>query len=131
MSVVVILRQSGVMAAALVERMAPEDLWTLFQRVVAPVPVRPQSGGHRRRGDREVLAASMFVATSGCTWNQLPPDFGLSGVTALPRFTEWTESRVWPNLHRLALDELGSRSELDWSRCPIDSVSVRALKGAS
>ncbi|MGY5099194.1 IS5 family transposase [Streptomyces sp. 900105245] len=117
------------MNAALVERMAPEDLWTLFQRVVPPAPVRPQGGGHRRRGDREVLAAIIFVATSGCTWNQLPPGFGLSGVAAFRRFTEWTEARVWAKLHRLVLDELGARGELDWSRCAIDSVSVRALKG--
>ncbi|UOB08014.1 IS5 family transposase [Streptomyces sp. HP-A2021] len=119
------------MTAALVERMAPEDLWTLFQRVVPPAPVCPQGGGHRRRGDREVLAAIIFVATSGCTWNQLPPGFGLSGVTAFRRFTEWTEARVWAKLHRLVLDELGARGELDWSRCAIDSVSVRALKGAA
>ncbi|MGV9556657.1 IS5 family transposase [Streptomyces sp. NPDC003522] len=109
--------------------MALEDLWTLFQRVVPPAPVRPQGGGHRRRGDREVLAAIIFVATSGCTWNQLPPGFGLSGVTAFRRFTEWTEARVWAKLHRLVLDELGARGELDWSRCVIDSVGVRAFKG--
>jgi len=119
------------MIAALVERLAPEDLWELFQRGVPPTPERPQGGGHRRRGDREVLAAIIFVATSGCTWNQLPPGFGLSGVTAFRRFTEWTEARVWAKLHRLVLDELGSRGELDWSRCAIDSVSVRALKGGS
>ncbi|WP_189719385.1 IS5 family transposase [Streptomyces spectabilis] len=117
------------MTAALVERMAPEDRWALFQRVVPPAPQRPQGGGHRRRGDREVLAAIIFVATSGCTWNQLPPGFGLSGVTAFRRFTEWSEARVWAKLHRLVLDELGARGDLDWSRCAIDSVSVRALKG--
>ncbi|WP_199827544.1 IS5 family transposase [Streptomyces xylophagus] len=117
------------MSDALAERMAPEELWTLFQRVVPPAPVRPQGGGHRWRGDREVLAAIIFVATSGCTWNQLPPGFGLSGVTAFRRFTEWTEARVWAKLHRLVLDELGARGELNWSRCAIDSVSVRALKG--
>lgn len=126
-----ILRHSGVMTAALVERLAPEDLWELFQRVVPPAPERPQGGGHRRRGDREVLAAIIFVATSGCTWNQLPPGFGLSGVTAFRRFTEWTEARMWAKLHRLVLDELGSRGGLDWSRCAIDSISVRALKGGS
>ncbi|MFK0160810.1 IS5 family transposase [Streptomyces sp. NPDC090493] len=117
------------MTAVLVERLAPEDLWELFQRVVPPAPQRPQGGGHRRRGDREVLAAIIFVATSGCTWNQLPPGFGLSGVTAFRRFTEWTEARAWARLHRLVLDELGSRGGLDWLRCAIDSVSVRALKG--
>ncbi|MEU7688802.1 IS5/IS1182 family transposase, partial [Streptomyces spectabilis] len=51
------------MTAVLVERIAPGELWALFQRVVPPVPQRPQGGGHRRRGDREVLAAIIFVAT--------------------------------------------------------------------
>ena len=77
-----------------------------------------------------MLAAIIFMATSGI-WNQLPPGFGLSGATAFRRFTEWSEARVWAKLHRLVLDELGSRGDLDWSRCAIDSVSVRALKGGS
>jgi hypothetical protein len=38
---------------------------------------------------------------------------------------------VWAKLHRLVLDELGSPGGVDWSRCAIDSVSVRALKGGS
>ncbi|SFT21076.1 Putative transposase of IS4/5 family [Streptomyces sp. ok210] len=76
-----------------------------------------------------MLAAIIFVATSGCTWNQLPPGFGLSGVIVFRRFTEWTEVRVWAKLHCLVLDEVGSRGGLDRSRCSIDSDSVRALKG--
>ncbi|MFI2511703.1 IS5 family transposase [Streptomyces sp. NPDC018972] len=103
--------------------MAPDALWELFQRVVPPAPVRPQGGGRRRHGDREVLAAIIFVATSGYTWNQLPPGFGPSGVTAFRRFTEWSQARVWAKLHRLVLDELGARGDLDWSRCAINSVS--------
>ncbi|WP_330280734.1 IS5 family transposase [Streptomyces sp. NBC_00056] len=117
------------MTTKLVERLVPDGLWELFQRVVPPAPTRPQGGGRRRHGDREVLAAIVFVATSGCTWNQLPPGIGPSGVTAFRRFTEWSQARVWARLHRLVLDELGVQGELDWSRCAIDSVSVRALKG--
>lgn len=74
-------------------------------------------------------AAIVFVATSDCTWSQLPPGFGLSGVTPFRRFTEWTKARVGAKLHHLIPDELGARGELDWSRCAIDSVSTRALKG--
>lgn len=37
--------------------------------------------------------------------------------------------RVWARLHRVVLDALGARGELDWSRCAIDSVSVRAAEG--
>jgi transposase len=113
----------------IVERLVPDELWELFQRVVPEAPSRPQGGGRRRHGDREVLAAIVFVATSGCTWRQLPTaSFGPSGATAHRRFTEWTKARVWAKLHRLVLDELGSRGELDWSRCAIDSVNMRALK---
>ncbi|MCE7078729.1 IS5 family transposase [Streptomyces sp. ST2-7A] len=110
--------------------MVPDELWELFQQVVPPAPTRPQGGGRRRYGDREVLAAIVFVATSGCTWQQLPPGFGPSGPTAHRRFTEWTKAGVWAKLHRLVLDEIGSRGGVDWSRCAVDSVNMRAEKGA-
>lgn len=117
---------------SIVERLVPDELWELFQRVVPEAPSRPQGGGRRRHGDREVLAAIVFVATSGCTWQQLPSaSFGPSGATAHRRFAEWSKARVWARLHRLVLDELGSRGELDWSRCAIDSVNMRALKRGS
>ncbi|MFE5716924.1 IS5 family transposase [Streptomyces erythrochromogenes] len=102
----------------------------LFRRVVPPAEVkRPQGGGRRRAGDREALAAIIFVATSGCTWRQLPPVFGPSWQTAYRRFAQWSQARVWARLHRVVLDELGARGQLDWSRCAIDSVSLRAAKG--
>ncbi|RAG81768.1 IS5/IS1182 family transposase, partial [Streptacidiphilus pinicola] len=54
--------------ASLAERLVPDELWELFRRVVPPTEVvRPQGGGRRRAGDREVLTAIIFVATSGCT----------------------------------------------------------------
>ncbi|MFD9519630.1 IS5 family transposase [Streptomyces sp. NPDC059979] len=113
----------------IVERLVPDALWELFQRVVPEAPSRPQGGGRRRHGDREVLAAIVFVATSGCTWQQLPTaSFGPSGATAHRRFSEWSKARVWAKLHRLVLDEHGARGERDWSRCAIDSVNMRALK---
>ncbi|MFJ7414695.1 IS5 family transposase [Streptomyces sp. NPDC098077] len=109
-------------------QLVPDRLWELLLRVMPEAPVRPQGGGRRRADDRGVLAAILFVATSGCTWRQLPPMFGASWQTAHRRFTHWTEARVRAKLHRLVLDELGARGELDWSRCAIDSVSLRAAK---
>jgi transposase len=116
---------------AFLQRLVPDELWELFQRVVPPAPTRPQGGGRRRVGDRVVLAAIVYVATTGCAWRQLPPVFGASWQTVHRRFTEWSAARVWAKLYRIMLDELGARGELDWSRCAIDSVSVRAVKGGS
>ncbi|MEU9919233.1 IS5 family transposase [Streptomyces sp. NPDC051001] len=113
----------------MVERLVPDRLWELFERVVPAVPVRPQGGGRRRYSDRNVLAAILSVAASGCTRRQTPEAFGPSWSTVYRRFAEWSQARVWAKLHRLVLDELGSQGELDWSRCAIDSVNMRALKG--
>ncbi|WP_413254735.1 IS5 family transposase [Streptomyces pseudovenezuelae] len=113
----------------IVEQLAPDGLWEIFQDVAPEPPARAQGGGWRRCDDRAVLAAIIYVATSGCTWRQLPPVFGASWQTVHRRFTVWSKARVWAKLHRVVLDRLGAKGELDWSRCAIDSVSVRAVKG--
>lgn len=113
----------------MMQRLVPDKLGELFLRVVPEAPVRHQGGGRRRADDRGVLAAIVFVATSGCTWRQLPPVFGASWRTVHRRVSQWTAAPVWAKLHRVILDELGSDGILDWSRCAIDSVSLRALKG--
>ncbi len=107
----------------------PDGLWEIFLDVAPAPPTRAQGGSRRRCNDRAVLAAVIFVATSGCTWRQLPPVFGASWQTVHRRFTYWSKARVWAKLHRVVLDRLGANGELDWSRCVIDSISVRAVKG--
>ena len=111
---------------SLAERLVPDELWESFQSVVPPRPARPQGGGRRRHDDRQVLAAIVFVATSDCTWRQLPPVFDASWQTVYRRFAEWSAAQVWAKLHRAVVDEPGACGESDWSRCAIDSVSLRA-----
>lgn len=114
--------------AILADRLVPDELWELFRQVVPPTDlIRPQGGGRRRAGDREVLAAIVFVATTGCSWRQSPPVFGPAWPTVYRRFAQWSKARVWARLHRVILDEPGVRSESDWSRRAIECVRVRAL----
>lgn len=83
-----------------------------------------QGGEQRRCDDRAVLAAITFVATTGCTWRQLPPVFSASGQTVHRRFADWSAARVWAKLHRVLLDQLGANGNVDWSRCAIDSIGL-------
>ncbi len=90
----------------IVERPVPDGLWEIFQTVAPEPPVRAQGGDRRRCDDRAVLAAIIFVATSGRAWRQLPPVFGASWQTVHRRFTDWSRARVWAKLHRVVLDRL-------------------------
>ncbi|MFV2197178.1 hypothetical protein [Nocardiopsis sp. LOL_012] len=52
-----------------------------------------------------------------------------SRATAHRWFQTWTETGLWPTIHRTILDELGRRALLDWSRATVDSQSIRAKRG--
>jgi transposase len=70
---------------------------------------------------------------SSCSWANLPAkQLGCgSPVTCWRRVRDWQQAGVWDRLHRLVLDGLSEAQLLDWSRGCIDSVSVRAKRGAS
>jgi transposase len=93
---------------------------------------RRQGGGKRRADDRAVLAAIVYLVQAGCSWWKLPAQmFGVSRSTAHRRFTQWTAYGLWEQLHQQFLHRLGVVSEIDWSRAVVDSISVRAEKGAT
>jgi transposase len=82
--------------------------------------------------ERAALEGILFVLHTGCRWRDLPPQLGYgSGHTAWQRLRGWQQAGVWDRLHRLVLDELSEPSLIDRSRGCVDSVSVRAKRGAS
>jgi transposase len=70
---------------------------------------------------------------TGVPWRLLPTrELGCgSPVTCWRRLRDWQRVGVWQRLHQLLLDELGRDGRLDWSRASLDSVSVRAKRGAA
>jgi transposase len=81
--------------------------------------------------DRAVLAAISYLTQAGCSWWKLPEGmFGVTRATAHRRFAEWTKAGLWPALHLAVLQRLQALEALDWSRAVIDSIQIRAEKGA-
>lgn len=82
--------------------------------------------------DRAALEGILFVLHTGCRWRDLPVELGRgSEHTAWRRLRHWQEAGVWETLHQRVLGELSEEQTLDWSRGSIDSVAVRAKRGAS
>jgi hypothetical protein len=59
----------------------------------------------------------------------IPAAQGGGEDTADIEFPAQAGAGVFDRVHQTVLDRLGEQGELDWSRAPLDSVSVRAKRG--
>jgi transposase len=112
------------------QRLVPDALWEIVEPLLPRFEKRPQGGGTAPTEPREVFTAIVFVLTTGCAWQHLPPSFSVSVPTAHRRFTAWSKAELWVRLHTELLDRLGARGDLDWSSALLDAASVRAKRGA-
>jgi transposase len=100
-----------------------------------PAAVADSSGPLRRPSridDRACLAGIVYQLRTGVPWRLLPVrELGCgSPVTCWRRMRDWQRADVWQRLHHQLLDQLGRDGRLDWSRASLNSLSVRAKRGA-
>ena len=113
------------------EALVPDDLWEAVEPLLPEEPPKPK-GGRPRVSDRAAFAGIVFVLRTGIAWQMLPTELGCgSGSTCWRRLRDWQEAGVWARLHQTLLDWLGDVAAIDWSRASLDSLSVRAKRGAS
>src|SRR5688500_6418671 len=107
------------------------DLWEAIEPLLPPEPPKPK-GGRPRVSERAALGGIIFVLRTGCPWRLLPKALGCgSGTTCWRRLRDWQAAGVWERLHTKLLNWLGDEAAIDWSRASVDSLSVRAKRGAS
>lgn len=114
-----------------ISTLVPDDLWEAIELRLPKEPPKPK-GGRPRVPNRVALGGIVFVLRTGCPWRLLPKELGCgSGTTCWRRLRDWQEAGVWQRLHTKLLNWLGDEAAVDWSRASVDSVSVRAKRGAS
>jgi transposase len=113
------------------DTLVPQQLWQTIQPLL-PTPPR-RYGGRPRIDDRAALAGIVYQLRTGVPWRLLPVrELGCgSPVTCWRRLRDWQRAGVWQQLHHLLLEQLSRNSRLDWSRASLDSISVRAKRGAA
>jgi len=114
-----------------VTSLVPDDLWEAIEPLLPEELPKPR-GGRPRVPDRAALCGIVFVLRTGCPWRLLPTELGCgSGATCWRRLRDWQEVGVWQLLHEKLLNWLGNEAAIEWSRASVDSLSVRAKRGAS
>jgi transposase len=111
------------------KRVLDERLWRRAERLLPKAPPRPR-GGRPRASDRACLEGILYSLRTGCPWEYLPKELGVSGMTCWRRLRDWHAAGVWAKLHASLLDALGREGVVDWSRASVDSASVPAKRGA-
>jgi transposase len=112
------------------QALVPDDLWEAIEPFLPKELPKPK-GGRPRVPDRAALAGIIFVLKSGISWQMLPIELGCgSGSTCWRRLRDWQAAGVWEKLHERLLNRLGDQAAVDWSRASLDSISVRAKRGA-
>jgi transposase len=107
------------------------ELWSLMEPLL-PVPAPKLVEGRPWVPGRQAVCGILFVLRTGIQWEYLAQELGFgSGMTCWRRLAAWNEAGVWDQLHRLLLNELRSKNQLDWERALIDSSHGRAANPTS
>nr|WP_218924348.1 IS5 family transposase [Streptomyces sp. f51] len=107
----------------------PDDLWERIEPLLPKKERRFRYPGRRPVPDRQVLCGILYVLHTDIQWEHLPKELGFgSGMTCWRRLRDWNQAGVWQRLYETLLAELNAAARLDWSRCVVDSLHVRAPK---
>lgn len=111
-------------------KLLPDDLWAVIEPLLPPPPPPSPKGGRPRLGDRQALTGILFVLRTGLPWEDLPAELGCGcGMSCWRRLRDWQVDGTWGRIHAELLARLHAAGKLDWSKCVIDSSSVRAVFG--
>lgn len=110
---------------ALAQRLVPDAMWEAASALLPDRPRRPQGGGRAAADARRVLVAVVYVVTSGCAWQHLPPAFGVSVPTAHRWFARWTSANLWRNLTEATSHD---PALADWTRA-VEEGAARRVHG--
>ncbi len=89
-------------------------------------PHLPHEGRPPKYPHRQVLDAILYLLSSGCSWRQLPKEYG-HWHTIYTRFKRWSEAGIMDRV----LNELQKQGALKIQVAFLDSTTVRAHQSAS
>lgn len=105
----------------------PSDLTDREWELLRPLLPARALTGRPRNDDRATLNGILYVLSTGCRWEDLPPERYGSGKTCWYRFNQWRRLGLWNAIAGILLMELNRRRKIDLTNAYLDA-SVRQNK---
>lgn len=105
----------------------PSDLTEKEWSILAPLMPAKALTGRPRADDRKTLNGILYVLSTGCRWEDLPPERYGSGKTCWLRFQHWRELGLWNAVSGALLLKLNRRRKINLTNAYLDT-SVRQNK---
>lgn len=83
--------------------------------------------GRPRANDRQTVNGILYVLSTGCRWEDIPPERYGSGKTCWYRFQQWRKDGTWNAIAGILLLELNRRRKLNLANAYLDA-SIRQNK---
>lgn len=107
----------------------PSDLTDREWELLRPLLPPRYSRGRPRNDDRQTLNGILYVLSTGCRWEDLPPERYGSGKTCWLRFTTWRRLGLWNAVAGILLMELNRRRKIDLTNAYLDTSIRQNKKG--
>ena len=117
------------MAANRKEERLFEAMWVRVRKLLPALVAKPK-GGRPRVDDKECFLGIVYQLRNAIRWNDMPREYP-SGSTCWRRYDEWTRLGVWPQVHRVIVQELDRAGRLDLSELAFDATFAEARKGGT
>lgn len=105
----------------------PSDLTEKEWSILKPLMPTHAATGRPRADDRRTLNGILYVLSTGCRWEDLPPERYGSGKTCWLRFKTWRKEGLWNAISGTLLLELNRRRKINLTNTYLDT-SVRQNK---
>ena len=110
---------SATLSPVLARHLVPDALWAAAEPLLASGPASGSAN------ERAALTAVVYVLTSGCSWQQLPAQFGISHSTAHRRFTVWSRADLWQRWFDTLSAAPVDAADLAWCSIIVKSAASR------
>jgi putative transposase len=113
---------------------------SMWERI-APILPKPKShfrgrgrqrrniGGRPAANLRQLMSGILYVLRTGCQWNALPQEFGVSGKTAHRYFQRWVRAGVFKRMWQASLNEYDELKGIEWKWQAVDGAMTKAPLG--